>query len=52
LTIQVFAFAHTPQEVRQSEEFVRRVDQAIQEFLPSGAQRGNDTRSVHAVAQQ
>jgi exosortase len=52
LTIQVFAFAQTPQEVRQSEEFVRRVDQALQEFLPTAARRGNDTRSVRAVTQQ
>jgi exosortase len=49
LTIQVFAFVQTPQQLKQTEEFVRLVDQEVQEFLPVGARRGNDTRSVRYV---
>jgi hypothetical protein len=49
LTLQVFTSARTEAQLKQAEDFVRRVDRRIQEYLPPGATMGSDTRPVRYV---
>jgi len=48
LTVEVFTTARTPEQLDQSAEFVRLVDQKLQAFLPPGARRGSETLPITA----
>jgi exosortase len=48
LTLEVFTTARTPEQLARAAEFVRLVDERLQDHLPPGARRGSETLPMTA----